>query len=116
VKELPLFDAQVPIACSIEVGQRPGRRDLLEQMRASTLGVERTGSGVRLSFPPSADSLFEEFSILEKRCCALFGFRLENGKLRWDAPPDASGMMDTVYRCFSDPNYSADELELLVLS
>jgi len=84
-------------------------------MRASTLGVERTDSGVRLSFPPSANGLFEAFSILEKRCCAFFGFRLESGKLRWDAPPDASGMIDAIYRFFSDPNSSADELELLVL-
>jgi hypothetical protein len=114
VKELPLFDAQVPIACTIDAAQRPARRDLLEKMRVSTVGVERTGSGVLLSFPPSADGLFEEFTVLEKRCCAFFGFGFESGELRWEAPPDALPIMDAVYRFFSDPNCSLDTLELLI--
>jgi len=115
VKELPLFDAREPIACTIEAGQRSGRRDLLQQMRAATREIERTEAGVLLSFPPSADGLFEQFSISEKQCCAFFGFRFESQKLRWEAPPDAFGMMDAIYRFFSDPSYSVDDLELLVL-
>jgi hypothetical protein len=83
-------------------------------MRAATTGVERTEAGVRLSFSPSTDGLFEEFTILEKGCCAFFGFGLESEALRWDAPPDASAIMDAVYRFFSDPNSSVDELDLLV--
>lgn len=115
MKELPLFDAREPIACTIEAGQRAGRRDLLQRMRAATLDIERTEAGVLLSFPPSADGLFEQFSITEKQCCAFFGFRFESRKLRWEAPADASRMMDSIYRFFSDPSYSVDDLELLVL-
>jgi hypothetical protein len=115
VKEIPLFDAREPIACTIEAAQRSGRRDLLQQMRVATLETERTEAGVLLSFPPSADGLFEQFSISEKQCCAFFGFRFESQKLRWEAPPDASAMMDAIYRFFSDPSYSVEELELLAL-
>jgi hypothetical protein len=113
VKELPLFDARVPIACTLGAGQRSDRRDLLQQMRAATQQVERTEAGVLVRFPSSADGLFEQFSISEKQCCAFFGFRFDSQKLMWEAPPDASGMMDAIYRFFSDPTYSIDELELL---
>jgi hypothetical protein len=115
VKEIPLFDAREPIACTIEAGLRSGRKDLLQQMRAATLEVERTEVGVLLSFPPTANRVFEQFSVSEKQCCAFFGFRFDSGKLRWEAPPDASSMMDAIYRFFSDPSYSVDELELLAL-
>lgn len=115
MEEIPLFDAGEPIACTIEAGQRAGRRDLLQRMRAATLQVERTEAGVLLSFSPSADGLFEQFSISEKQCCAFFGFRFESRMLRWEAPPDASRMMDAIYRFFSDPRYSVDDLELLAL-
>lgn len=111
-----MFDAREPIACTIEASQRSGRRDLLQLMRGATLEIERTEAGVVLSFPPSADGLFEQFSISEKQCCAFFGFGFESQKLRWEAPPDASAMMDSIYRFFSDPSSSVDELELLALS
>jgi hypothetical protein len=84
-------------------------------MRAVTLEAERTVAGVLLSFPPSADGLFKQFSVSEKQCCAFFGFRFESGRLRWEAPPGASEMMDAIHRFFSYPGYLVDELELLVL-
>jgi hypothetical protein len=116
VKELlPLFEAREPIACTIGAGERTGRRDLLLRLRAAALDVERTEAGVLLSFPPSTDGLFEEFSVSEKQCCAFFGFGFESGSLRWEAPPDASAIMDAIYRFFSDAGSSVDELELLAL-
>ena len=114
MKELPLFDVQVPIACTIESHQKPRRRQLLEQMREVQTGVERTEDGVLLSFPRDSGGIFEEFSLAEKQCCAFFGFHLGVGELIWVAPPGASAIMDAVYAFLSDHTTSLDDLQALV--
>lgn len=84
-------------------------------MREVQTGVERTEDGVLLSFPPDSGSIFEEFSLAEKQCCAFFGFHLGVGELTWEAPPGASAIMDAVYAFLSDRTTSLDDLQALVL-
>lgn len=110
MKQLPLFDENEPISCTIEEGQRPGRRELLEKMRALTLSVERTDAGVVLSFPANEVPVFEEFADVEKQCCSFFGFAVELDTLRWEAPPNAAEIMDAIHRFFSDPAYPAERI------
>lgn len=110
MKELPLFDDTVPITCIIDSDDRPGRRELLERMRASTLSIERTDFGLVISFSPEEAAVFKEFADLEKQCCAFFGFAMESVNLRWEAPPSAIAIMESVYRFFSDPAYPAERI------
>lgn len=114
MKELPLFDVQAPIICTIESHQKPGRRQLLEQMREMQTGVERTEDGVLLSFPRDSVGIFEEFSLAEKQCCAFFGFHLGAEELIWEAPPGASAIMDAFYAFLSDRTKSFDDLQALL--
>jgi hypothetical protein len=110
MKQLPLFDDTAPITCTIEAGQRPGRKELLERMRTASLGVKRTDDGIVIAFSPDAAPLFEEFTTLEKQCCAFFGFDIETNQLRWEAPPSATEIMDSVHRFFSDSEISVEKL------
>ena len=110
MKELPLFDESVPITCTIESSDRSGRRELLEKMRSVTLSTERTDSGILLTFLRDETPLFEEFASLEKECCAFFGFAVDSGVLRWEAPTDAAQIMDSLVRFFSDPTYPAERI------
>lgn len=110
MKELPLFDAHVPIACTIDDSDKPGRKDMLGQMRDSITAVERTHAGVVLSFLAKAKGLFEEFMVVEKQCCGFYGFAIDGHALRWEAPPEASKLMDEVYRFFSDNTITVEGL------
>lgn len=106
MKELPLFDDTVPISCTIEAAERTGRLALLEKMRSAACSVERTDFGLVLSFSPGEQPVFREFANLEKQCCSFFGFAVESDSLRWEAPPNAAAIMDSLHRFFSDPAYS----------
>lgn len=104
MKELPLYDPSEPIACTLDAVDAQNRKGMLVQMREATTGVVRTEAGVILSFPSSADDLFAQFSVLEKQCCAFFGFEFESGQMQWEAPPQASAVMDDVFAFFVGTN------------
>jgi hypothetical protein len=110
VKELPLFDDTAPISCTIEAADRAGRRELLEKMRSAAHSIERTDFGLVLSFSPDEQAVFKEFAKLEKQCCSFFGFAVESDSLRWEAPPNATEIMDALHRFFSNPAYPAERI------
>ena len=99
MKQIPLYDATAPIACTITTAEIPERIELIERMRANLTGLERTAHGMVLHFParPDIEADLRQFAIDEKRCCQFWGFDVltEDGlALRWDAPPTANDIVD----------------------
>ncbi len=105
-KAIPLFDATVPIACSIDPGEVADRIAVVERMRGNLTGLERTEYGMLLTFPnrPDVDADLQKFAVEEKRCCQFFGFAVATEEaaltLQWDAPPDAQELVDRLERFF----------------
>lgn len=101
-KLLPLFDDTVPIACTIGADEIPDRLAIVERMRAAMTTMERTETGLLLQFPrqPALEADVRRFAIDEKRCCQFWGFAVLAGDdelvLRWDGPPTAGPLLDTL--------------------
>ena len=97
---LPLFDASAPIVCTIGDDERTERIALLERMRAAMTALERTDTGLLLSFPRTdpVEVDVRRFAVDEKRCCQFWGFAVVEGDdelvLRWDAPADATALLE----------------------
>lgn len=119
MKHLPLYDAEAAIACTISDDEKPGRIDSVLQMKAALTSLERTADGMVLHFPSGAEieQTVRQFAIDEKRCCEFWGFAVESSaeglSLRWDAPPDAIPLIDSLEEFFTSDK-SLSELAGLV--
>jgi len=104
VTRIPVYDATAPIVCTIDVAEAPARRALIERIRASVLGVERTPDGLVLQLPPEREADARGFAIEEKRCCGFWGFEvtLEGNAvtLCWDGPPDVAPLFEQLAAFF----------------
>ena len=104
VTRIPVYDATAPIVCTIDVAEVPARRALIERMRASVLGVERTPDGLVLQLPPEREADARGFAIEEKRCCGFWGFEVTvEGNaitLCWDGPPDVAPLFEQLAAFF----------------
>ena len=101
---LPLHDNTAPIVCTIGPDEKADRIAIVNRMRASTASIERTETGLLLQFPRT-DAIradLDRFAIDEKRCCQFWGFAVVDGDddlaLRWDGPPTATELLDTIER------------------
>ncbi len=119
MKPIPIYDATAPVACTIDATDFPARLALLERMRASLARIERTDHGLLLHFTPSpaVEADLRTFAIDEKRCCAFWGFAVaataEDLTLRWDAPPDAAGIVNHLAAFFDGDSPASDLAALL---
>jgi hypothetical protein len=105
-RRLPLYDATVPIACTIDGGEVRERIGQLEALRTNVQRLERTEHGLLLHFAADADLAAElhRFAVAEKRCCGFWGFDVVSTPseltLRWDAPPAADAIVDQLAAYF----------------
>ena len=101
---IPVYDATAPIVCTIDVAEVLARRALIERIRASVLGVERTPDGLVLELPTEREADARAFAIDEKRCCGFWGFDVTRDgstvTLRWDGPPDAAPLVERLVAYF----------------
>jgi hypothetical protein len=104
---IPIYDATEPVVCTIGTDEVPERVELIERMRSAMERVERTEHGLLLTFPASAsiEADLRRFVVDEKRCCQFWGFEIGDGEggavtLRWDGPPEASGLVDGLVAFF----------------
>jgi hypothetical protein len=100
-----LYDANKPIACTIEAGDIPDHVALIERIRSNLRTIERTPYGVILRLPADAASAADlrQFASAEKRCCEFWGFEVDDRvdlALRWDGPPATAGFMDGLVEYF----------------
>jgi hypothetical protein len=119
VKSIPLYDETKPISCTIDRGEVSTRVELIERMRLNLDRIERGEHGMILRFPNRADieADLERFAVDEKRCCEFWGFAVEvqadELTLRWDAPPDASDLVDRFLAYFTGDEPLTDLAGLL---
>lgn len=113
---LPIHDDAAPIICTIGANEKVERIATIERLRASATSIERTTTGLVLQFPRTDAVLaeLERFAIDEKRCCQFWGFAVIESDyqlaLRWDGPPAAGELLDTIERVLrSDEPASAIE-------
>ena len=105
-RSIPIHDATVPIACTIDAADIPERVELLERLRGVLRAVERTEHGLLLCFAPDAgtEADVRRFASEEHRCCAFWGFEVHTGPeelaLRWDGPPDVTQLLDQLHAWF----------------
>jgi hypothetical protein len=98
-KLIPIYDDTSRVACTISNAEIPDRVALVERMRATMTGIERTRTGLLLHFPdePATRADLGTFIVDEKRCCQFWGFDIieESGGvgLRWDGPPALEALL-----------------------
>ncbi len=96
----PLYDANQPIACTIDASDIAAHIEMIERIRHHLARIERTPHGVVLDLPPTPANIadLQQFAADEKRCCAFWGFDLDQDtdtvRLRWDGPSDTATFMD----------------------
>lgn len=101
---LPLHDESQPIVCTIGDDEKAERIAMIERLRDASTAVERTATGLLLVLPrtDAVDADARRFVIDEKRCCQFWEFAIVDGEdelvLRWDGPPSASALLDTIER------------------
>ena len=82
----------IPIACSLEQAELPGRAELLATLGESLEAVDAEGRQARLRFPARVEADLRDFIASESSCCPFFGFELiqagELLELRVGAPED----------------------------
>ena len=99
---LPLHDASVPVVCTIADDDKADRIELIVRLRAALTSLERTDTGLLLQLERSSsiDDDVRRFARDEKRCCRFWGFAVVEGDeevvLRWDGPPGAAALLDTI--------------------
>ena len=100
---IPIYDATVPIVCTIGTDEVPERIELVERMRTNLRTVERTADGILLRFAatPANEADARRFATDEKRCCQFWGFAVATNNdeltLRWDGPPAAGEIVDRLH-------------------
>jgi hypothetical protein len=98
-RRLPIYDATVPIVCTINAGEVQERIELFERLRTQHGRLDRTEHGVLLHFPahPDIEADLRRFADEEKRCCSFWGFEIgrvgADLTLRWEAPPAAADLV-----------------------
>ena len=98
-RRLPIYDATVPIVCTIGAGEVQERIELFERLRTQHGRLDRTEHGVLLHFPaqPETEADLRRFADVEKRCCSFWGFEIgrvgADLTLRWEAPPVAADLV-----------------------
>jgi hypothetical protein len=103
MKRIPLYDATEPIACSLDPDDVPARLALIERIRANLQWVDRVEHGLLLHLPDQVDveADVREFAVVEKQCCAFWGFAVERTggglALRWEAPPSAGDLLERLH-------------------
>lgn len=99
---LPLYDVTAPVVCTISPEDKADRIAVMNRMRAATTSIERTHIGLLLHFPREAalEAAVRRFALDEKRCCQFWGFAVvaddDELVLRWDGPPTAGPLLDTL--------------------
>ena len=94
----------LPIACTLDPGERPARRALIDALAADGL-LDRTrtpaGVRVRLRDTPDVERRTRDLIAAEYRCCAFLRFDLDraDGALVLDisGPPDARPLIDEFF-------------------
>jgi hypothetical protein len=101
-KLLPLHDDSEPIVCTIGDDEKAERIELLNRMRTTLVGIDRSEHGLLLEFPrtDAIDADLRRFAVDEKRCCQFWGFAVVESDdtlvLRWDGPDTAAPLLDTI--------------------
>lgn len=107
---IPLYDDTAAIACTITDAEIPDRIAIIERMRAAVIDLERTDHGFILHFQPDGDDPddlradIDRFMVDEQRCCEFWGFALDTTgglRLRWDGPPAARDLIDSLADYFA---------------
>ena len=99
---LPLYDDDAPIVCTIGGDEKADRIAVMNRMRSEMTSLERTDTGLLLQFPRTAsiEDDVRRFALDEKRCCQFWGFAVLDSDdelvLRWDGPPTAGPLLDTL--------------------
>lgn len=99
---LPLYDDTVPIVCTIGSEEKADRIAIIDHLRSAMTTLQRTDTGLLLTFPRTDDieSDVRRFAVDEKRCCQFWGFAVLDSDdelvLRWDGPPTATDLLDTL--------------------
>ena len=106
MERLPIYDATVPITCTIGDEERPAQVEVIERMRDHLDRIERTEHGLLLHFPARSDveADLRHFATVEKGCCTFWGFDIETTDsdltLRWDGPPSVDELLDRLLAWF----------------
>ena len=106
MKELPLFDEDAPIACTLSEAALSGRLDQLQLMRSKLRQLDRTSRGMVLRFDPDPhmEKELDSFALEEKQCCGFWGFDVQRSAedltLVWEAPPSAQLLIDQLSEFF----------------
>jgi hypothetical protein len=106
VKQSPIYDATVPIACTLSGAEIQVRVAEMGNLRSNLDRLERTPDGVLLHFPnqPAIVADVRRFAVDEKRCCSFWGFEIQTDDdhlvLRWDGPPDVRNFFDQLVAFF----------------
>ena len=97
---VPIYDATVPVACTIGREDIPARVELLERLRSALTAIDRTEHGLLLHLAPdaAAEADARRFAVDEKACCQFWGFEVTSAggelTLRWDGPPSSDQLLD----------------------
>lgn len=81
----------------------PKRIAQIEALREHMTRVDRTGHGLLLHFPNTAEieANIRRFASDEKRCCQFWGLEVDaNGDaltLQWDGPPNVADFLDRLH-------------------
>lgn len=105
MKQIPIYDATAPVACTIASTEIPARIELVARMRTNVSAVDRSEHGMVLHFADGAavEADVRQFAIDEKRCCQFWGFEVldDDGlALRWEGPPSARALLDQLEAYF----------------
>ena len=82
-----------------------------ERIAAHVIG--RAGAIDRAPVAQRSLADVRRFAVEEKRCCAFWGFAVETGAgltLQWDAPPDATELVDGLEAFFTGDGPLSDAL------
>jgi DNA-binding transcriptional MerR regulator len=94
--------ASIPVACTLEPGERPGRAEAWRTLVARATSRSRLpGGGIRLEFPdPAVVGGLADLVAVEQRCCAFFSFAItvdaRGTGLEVGAPDEATPMLEAL--------------------
>ena len=103
MKSIPLYDATAPIVCTAGGDEIPKRIAQIEALREHMTRVDRTGHGLLLRFPNTAEieAGVRRFATDEKGCCQFWGFDIKaDGEaltLQWDGPPNVADFLNRLH-------------------
>jgi DNA-binding transcriptional MerR regulator len=101
-------EMRVPVACTLDAEEQPGRLVAWDALLTEVIGRERFDGGVRLRFPPdpALAGRLGELAAREQACCAFltFALRLDTDGMTLDvtAPDDAAAVVIDLFGARSD--------------